>query len=239
LQWEDDSHIPNILKLINHAEIKNYIKRILSGEKIIYFPAANKQQAQMELIGILKADKDGYCIIRNRIYERTFLNFLELADEQAVEHRKEISMIFPEQQIAMQILKEAFSFIADELKQRWKSKREKSQSETPSKDEADLGISESLQSTLVKQLESLHDESQLKMLSDNLKTAMLMAEKYNKRWNKYRGQLPSAIDTVAIEMQIDEAESNREKAVKEIKTILEKLSKEEIIISSNMPLKLS
>jgi len=231
LQWEDDNHIPNLLKLINHAEIKSYIWRILSGEKIIYFPAANKQQAQMELIGIIKADKDGYCVIRNRIYEGVIQNFLVLTEEQTLEQKKEKTMVSPEQQIAMQILKEAFSFIADELKQRWKSKREKLQKEALSPDKTNLGISEPLQSVLVKQLENLHDESQLKMLTDNLKTAMLMAEKYNKRWNKYREQLPSAIDAVAIEMQIDEAESNREKAVKEIKTILEMLSKEEIIIS--------
>jgi len=140
-------------------------------------------------------------------------------------------MISPEQQIAMQILKEAFSFIADELKQRWKSRREKSQKETPSDNNANLGLSEPLQLTLMKKLENLTDKSQLKMLTDNLKTAIAMAEKYNKRWNKYREQLPSAIDRVAVEMQVDEAENDREKAVKEIKTILEKISKEEIIIS--------
>jgi DNA-binding NarL/FixJ family response regulator len=234
LQWEDDNHLPNILKLINGDEIKNYIRRVLSGEKIIFFPAANKQQTQMELIGILKADADGFCTIRNHIYERAFFIYLELTENLAVDIRKEKTMISPEQQIAMQILKEAFSFIADELKQRWKSKGEKPQNEMSVNNETNLGISESLQSALIKQVENLQDESHLKMINENLKTAIMMAEKYNKRWNKYRQQLPSAIDTAAIEIQIDEAENNREKAIKEIKAVLEKLSNEEITVSKRI-----
>lgn len=232
LQQQDDNHLPSILKSIsNDNNVRVYAKRILSGEKINYLPVANKQQSQMELIGILKSDNAGNCTIRNRIYEQVFHTLLELTEEQVMDHRKDKTMISPEQQIAMQILKEAFSFIADELKQRWKSRREKSPEAIPPDNSANLGLSESLQLTLIKRLENLNDESQLKMLTDNLKTAISMAEKYNKRWNKYREQLPSSIDRVAVEMQVDEAENDRENAVKEIKTILEKLSKEEIVVS--------
>jgi hypothetical protein len=232
LQQQDDNHLPAILKAIsNDDDVKIYAKRVLSGEKINYLPAANRQQSHMELIGILKSDNAGNCTIRNRIYEQAFRTLLRLSEEQAIAHRKDKTMTSPEQLIAIQILKEAFSFVADELKQRWKSRREKSQKGTPSSDSAKLGVSEPLQLTLLKKLENLNDESQLRMLTEDLKTAIAMAEKYNKRWNKYREQLPSAIDRVAIEMQVDDAEINREKAVTEIKTILEKFSKEEIIIS--------
>ena len=140
-------------------------------------------------------------------------------------------MVSPEQQIAMQILKDAFSFVANELKQRWKSKRDKQKEEITPNGSMDLGISDSLQIVLIRQLENLQDATKLKMLTNNLETAIQMAEKYNKRWNKYREQLPSAIDSVAIEMQIEEAEGNREKAINEIKTIFETISKEEIIVS--------
>jgi hypothetical protein len=57
-----------------------YLGRIQKGERPKFFPGENRRQAQLELLGIIKADNDGYCRIRNRIYEKaleTFYNQME------------------------------------------------------------------------------------------------------------------------------------------------------------------
>jgi hypothetical protein len=65
---EDKNHLPPLFKkLINNEKLTAYANRILMGERIKYFPAANPIQAELELIGLIKDDVDGNCCIRNKI----------------------------------------------------------------------------------------------------------------------------------------------------------------------------
>ena len=141
-------------------------------------------------------------------------------------------MLTLEQQAAWQILQQAFSLVANELKQRWQLAREKEKpSGTTQNEEIQPNVSESLQNTIKSELENMQDTTKLKMMTDNLDTAIKMAERYNHRRNKYRQQLPLAVDPVPIEIQIEEAESERDKAIAEMKSIFEEIAKQEVIIN--------
>lgn len=71
LRREDLNNLPPLLKAFNKdARLREYIDRIRSGKRIKFYPHDNQRQAQLELLGVLKADGDGYCSIRNRIYEQ-------------------------------------------------------------------------------------------------------------------------------------------------------------------------
>lgn len=68
---EDENHLPPILeRLASDDRLSAYVDRILKGERIKFVPSQNRRQAQLELLGVLKADSTGYCTIRNRLYEQ-------------------------------------------------------------------------------------------------------------------------------------------------------------------------
>ena len=69
LRREDENHLPPLLERLHSDEkLHGYAGRILAGERIKFYPRENRRQAQLELLGVIKADAEGYCIIRNRIY---------------------------------------------------------------------------------------------------------------------------------------------------------------------------
>lgn len=73
LLQEDQNHIPHILKNYNRDErLKDYMQQILAGEKIKFYPTQNVLQHELVLLGLIKADNAGNCIIRNRIYTKIF-----------------------------------------------------------------------------------------------------------------------------------------------------------------------
>jgi len=68
---EDENHLPPMLERLNSDEkLCEYVERILAGEHIKFYPRENRRQAQLELLGVIKADTKGFCIIRNRMYVR-------------------------------------------------------------------------------------------------------------------------------------------------------------------------
>ena len=72
---EDDNHIPQLLNHIRcNDPLRLYLRRILAGEKIKFYPSENQYQSQLEILGIIKADNNGYCVIRNRIYIQSLLS---------------------------------------------------------------------------------------------------------------------------------------------------------------------
>ncbi|MGB0383911.1 MAG: AAA-like domain-containing protein [Ardenticatenaceae bacterium] len=74
LPTEDQEHIvPFLDRLTSDQKLVEYIKRIQAGQQIRYTPRYNRRQRQLELLGVLKADASGYCMIRNRIYEQALL----------------------------------------------------------------------------------------------------------------------------------------------------------------------
>jgi hypothetical protein len=69
LRQQDMTHVARLLERINSdRRLHEYLKRILSGYRIKFFPGENPRHLQLELIGVIKADDEGYCRVRNRIY---------------------------------------------------------------------------------------------------------------------------------------------------------------------------
>lgn len=96
---EDENHIPPLLKKVaNNDNLRTYLRQIHDGEKIIYYPLANQTQSQLEILGLIKADEDGYCIIRNRIYQRVLHIFetISSSDSKQRIQSPEIDMDIPD-----------------------------------------------------------------------------------------------------------------------------------------------
>ena len=71
LRREDENHLPPVLECLNSDEkLHKYVKRILAGERIKFYPWENRRQAQLELLGVIKEGTEGFCVVRNRTYER-------------------------------------------------------------------------------------------------------------------------------------------------------------------------
>lgn len=74
LRVEDSNNIPSVMdKLYTDDALREYVLKVQNGERTKFYPAQNNRQAQLELIGIIKADADGYCQIRNRIYRKALV----------------------------------------------------------------------------------------------------------------------------------------------------------------------
>lgn len=70
LRREDENHLLPMLERLNgDNKLPQYVNRILAGERIEFYPQENRQQSQLELLGLIKADAEGCCTVRNRIYE--------------------------------------------------------------------------------------------------------------------------------------------------------------------------
>jgi len=71
LRREDENHLPPMLERLNRdGKLRRYVDRILAGERIKFYPRENRRQALLELLGVIKEDAEGFCIVRNRIYEQ-------------------------------------------------------------------------------------------------------------------------------------------------------------------------
>lgn len=71
LRHVEPNHLPHLLKRLNRDDrLRMYVDRIQAGERIIFSPLLNPRQARLELLGVIKADDKGFCVIRNRIYEQ-------------------------------------------------------------------------------------------------------------------------------------------------------------------------
>lgn len=75
LRREDENHLPSILEHLKaNKKLSQYITKLQSGERIKFYPRENKWQAQLELLSLLKSDKEGFCVIRNRVYDIVLRN---------------------------------------------------------------------------------------------------------------------------------------------------------------------
>jgi hypothetical protein len=71
LRREDENHLPPILERLRADEkLCEYVVKVLAGERVKFSPRENPRQTRLELLGIIKADGEGCCKIRNRIYEQ-------------------------------------------------------------------------------------------------------------------------------------------------------------------------
>jgi nucleoside phosphorylase len=74
LYREDTNHLPRILEALDlkkYPRLSKYVQRVLSGHRPQFRPASEgRYHSSLALIGVLKADEDGRCKVRNRIYEQ-------------------------------------------------------------------------------------------------------------------------------------------------------------------------
>lgn len=70
LRREDENHLPPLLdRLKKDEKLSQYVQRIMSGERMKFYPQEHRRQADLELLGVIKVDAEGCCSIRNHICE--------------------------------------------------------------------------------------------------------------------------------------------------------------------------
>lgn len=70
IRRDDRSLLPSMLQSIqDDPKLRNYLAKIHNGDSIKYYPSENPRQAQLELLGIIRPDDHGDCVVRNRLYE--------------------------------------------------------------------------------------------------------------------------------------------------------------------------
>lgn len=72
LRREDGNHIWHIVEQLNkNPQLQDYLQSLRSrATSVRFYPSQNTKQRELELIGVLKADEQGMCQVRNRIYEQ-------------------------------------------------------------------------------------------------------------------------------------------------------------------------
>jgi hypothetical protein len=70
LRRDDENHLPPLLERLNaNPKLCEYLTKIQTDKGIKFYPRIIRWQAHLELLGLIKADVQGFCMIRNRIYE--------------------------------------------------------------------------------------------------------------------------------------------------------------------------
>lgn len=81
LYREDTNHLPRILEALDpekQPKLRQYVERVLAGHQPQFRPASEgRYHGPLALIGVLKADNQGLCRVRNRIYEKALESALE------------------------------------------------------------------------------------------------------------------------------------------------------------------
>ena len=90
LYREDTNHLPRILEALDperHPRLRGYVERVMAGHEPQFRPASEgRYHGPLALIGVLKADEDGRCKVRNRIYGQAFEPaFTNLSPEEKVQ----------------------------------------------------------------------------------------------------------------------------------------------------------
>jgi len=84
LRREDQNHLPPIFqRLQEDKKLGQYIQRIYQGKRI-KFSSGDNRHATLELLGLIKADSEGYCIIRNKLYKEMLA---ELFTGESIPHK--------------------------------------------------------------------------------------------------------------------------------------------------------
>jgi len=76
LRHEDRNHLNHVFeKLYKDKSLQQYLQQICN-QPIKFFPTTGSPQVELELLGLIKADAEGYCVIRNKFYEQTLAEWL-------------------------------------------------------------------------------------------------------------------------------------------------------------------
>lgn len=83
---KDFLHVPGLVKRLDgEKSILQYVLNILQGKRIKYAPTVDRRHRKLALLGIVKSDQDGYCKIRNRIYEQILELFISEPTDQLID----------------------------------------------------------------------------------------------------------------------------------------------------------
>ncbi len=78
LRRDGDSHMSRLLaRLRSDKDLRTYIAEIMAGKSIRFYPVVHRRQGQLELLGVIKANDDGVCELRNRIYKKAIQQIVE------------------------------------------------------------------------------------------------------------------------------------------------------------------
>jgi len=70
--------LPPLLKrLTSDKKLLAYTRQIQLGKRIKFYPSQHPSQERLELLGVIKEDREGFCVIRNRIYEQALASIKE------------------------------------------------------------------------------------------------------------------------------------------------------------------
>ena len=73
----NDAHLYNLVRLLDENPSQlSLVRRVMGNERIRLNPIVNPAAAELEMLGILKLDSNGYAQIRNRMYERLLQTYL-------------------------------------------------------------------------------------------------------------------------------------------------------------------
>ena len=69
----DLAHLPSIVKRVRaDHRLMEYLQRLETGSKVLFLQHEHGSvESTLELLGVIKADRDGYCTIRNRLYSKS------------------------------------------------------------------------------------------------------------------------------------------------------------------------
>ncbi len=111
---EDKNHLPPILEALEKApDLMGYVESIIGGYKSKFVPSIDsRRHARLELIGVIKANTEGYCAIRNRIYTKALTEKTDI---------EKLDVILPGQQgdITMQQVREQVFISYSHKDKRW------------------------------------------------------------------------------------------------------------------------
>lgn len=64
----DENHFPPIAQRIaKDTRLRSYVGELLSGARSRFNPIANSRQRELEIAGVVRADAQGFCVMRNRM----------------------------------------------------------------------------------------------------------------------------------------------------------------------------
>ncbi|MBK7780572.1 MAG: AAA-like domain-containing protein [Ardenticatenia bacterium] len=70
LRREDENHLPPILRRLDQdRDAQTFLRRVGLGAQIQFYPLEDSLQSRLDLLGVLKSDASGFCMIRNRLCE--------------------------------------------------------------------------------------------------------------------------------------------------------------------------
>ena len=78
---EDTNHLSRVVELVDDPSLLAYVQKITSGTPARFSPGLNDKQFRLaHILGVIKADTQGRCRIRNRIYKRALEDCEGLVD---------------------------------------------------------------------------------------------------------------------------------------------------------------